>query len=234
MECETVGTIGNYNIGSIIPINYITGLKSAELTEILIPAEDDEETEHLRERYFKSLNAETFGGNITDYKEKTNAISGVGAIKVTPVWNGGGTVKLVIINSEYSVPTASLIEKVQTIIDPVGNCGVGVGIAPIGHIVTIFGVQDTLINIQTEIIYQTGWTFEDVRPYIETVIDEYFKELATEWADNENLIVRISQIEIRLLSISGIIDISNTSINGVKQNFILDTDNIAVRGTFIG
>jgi len=29
----------------------------------------------------------------------------VGDVKVYPVWNGGGTVKLVIIDSEYNVPS---------------------------------------------------------------------------------------------------------------------------------
>ena len=46
-----------------------------------------------------------------------------------------------------------------------------------------------------------------------------------------NLIVRISQIESRLLNISGIIDIANTKINGLAENFTLGTYNIPTLGT---
>mgnify|MGYP002508959047 CR=1 FL=1 len=87
VECETVGKIGNQFFGSMIPIEYIKGLQTAELTEILIPGEDEEETEDLRQRYFASFDENAFGGNRADYLEKTNAIPGVGRTKVTRVWN---------------------------------------------------------------------------------------------------------------------------------------------------
>ena len=37
VECETAGKIGNQFFGSMIPIEYIKGLQTAELTEILVP-----------------------------------------------------------------------------------------------------------------------------------------------------------------------------------------------------
>ena len=57
---------------------------------------------------------EAFGGNVADYREKVNAITGVGGVKVYPVWNGGGTVKLTIIASDFTAPSTELISKVQT------------------------------------------------------------------------------------------------------------------------
>lgn len=89
VECETAGKIGNQFFGSMIPIEYIKGLQTAELTEILIPGEEEEETEDLRQRYFASFDENAFGGNRADYLEKTNALPGVGKTKVTRVWNGG-------------------------------------------------------------------------------------------------------------------------------------------------
>ena len=98
MTCETAGSEGNLHFGTLIPVDYIEGLETAELTDLLIPAEDDEDVEDLRTRYFNSMTSQAFGGNVADYKEKTTTISGVGGVKVTPVWNGGGTVKLTIIH----------------------------------------------------------------------------------------------------------------------------------------
>ncbi len=234
LRCEAVGTIGNANFGDLIPIQYIQGLENAELTEMLIPGENEEETESLRERYFDSLESEAFGGNIADYKSKVNAIQGVGGVKVYPVWNGGGTVKLVIINSEFEKPSTTLVDTVQTKIDPTQNQGKGVGIAPIDHVVTVQGVQETVINIATNITYQDGFAWENVKPHVEKVIDDYFKELASTWENSSPLIIRISQIEIRLLNVRGIVDISNTAINGVEQNYILSDDNIPIRGDVSG
>jgi len=230
MRCETLGVIGNKNFGDLIPIDYIEGLETAKLTELLIPGEDEEETEALRSRYFNSLDSQSFGGNITDYKEKTNSLNGVGGVKVYPVWNGGGTVKLVIINSDYEKPSTTLVEEIQTAIDPVQNQGVGVGIAPIGHVVTVVGCSTHTVDITTNITYQEGWNWDSVKPYVEKAIDEYFKELASEWDSVDNLIVRISQIETRLLNVPGVLDIANTTLNGVAENLLIGADYIPIRG----
>lgn len=234
MECETVGSVGNDSIGTIIPIDYIDGLTTAELTEILIPGEDEEETEALRQRYFDSLESQAYGGNIADYKDKVSKLQGVGGVKVYPVWNGGGTVKLVIIDSTFGVPSLTLINSVQTAADPVVNAGQGQGFAPIGHVVTVAGVTSVAVNIATTITYQDGWTWVDIEPYVNAAIDVYFHELAQSWDDESNVIVRISQIETRLLNITGVLDIGNTLINTVASNLVLGPDEIPVRGTVNG
>lgn len=233
LQCETSGSKANGYLGTLIPVEYIEGLTTAEVTEILVPGEDEEETEAFRERYFRSFDPESYGGNIADYKQKTKSIPGVGGVKVYPVWNGGGTVKLVIINSEYQKPSSELVDQVQTIIDPVQNQGMGLGVAPIGHVVTVEEVKERVVNISTNITYQQGWQWEDIKPYIEEAIDEYFLELIKEWEDVD-IIIRISQIETRILGIEGVIDVGNTEINGVAENLVLESDEIPVRGEIIG
>lgn len=70
MQCERVGTDGNKHFGSLSAIEYITNLETAELTELLIPAEDEEDTELLRARYFASFETDPFGGNKKTTKRK--------------------------------------------------------------------------------------------------------------------------------------------------------------------
>ena len=234
MQCETVGLDGNASFGQMIPIEYIEGLETAELTEILIPGEDEEDTEVFRKRYFESFELQAFGGNIADYKQKTTSIEGVGGVKVVPVWNGGGTVKLTIIDSTFGVPTDELIASVQNTIDPVGHSGEGVGLAPIGHVVTVFGVLGRSIDIVTNITYQTGWNWDSAKSYILNAIDLYFKDLSKTWEDNENLIVRISQLEARILTCEGVLDVSGTTLNGSASNMPLDVNEIPIRGTVNG
>lgn len=87
VQCENAGTDGNRYLTNMIPMEYIPGLKTAELTQILIPGEDEEDTESFRKRYFDSFNAQSFGGNQADYIAKVKAIDGVGAVKVERAWN---------------------------------------------------------------------------------------------------------------------------------------------------
>ena len=228
LQCEETGPISV--TGNLIPIEYIQGLESAILTEILVNGEYEEDEDSLRKRYFNSLESEAFGGNIADYKEKVNKLQDVGGVKVDPVWKGGGTVRLVIINSKFETPSNDLIARVQEKIDPLEHQGKGVGIAPIDHVVTIEGVKNTEININTKITYESGWNFEELKGHIEECVDSYFTELNKTWEDNENLVIRISQIETRILSLEGVLDIENTSLNGVESNLKLDKYCIAKRG----
>ncbi|MEA5135355.1 MAG: baseplate J/gp47 family protein [Candidatus Fimivivens sp.] len=238
LRCETAGVVGNLESGDLVPNDYVEGLTTAILTDILIPGEDEEATEHLRQRYYNSLQMQAYGGNIQDYIEKTLALAGVGGVKVYPVWNGGGTVKLVILNTQFQVPSPVLIDAVQTAIDPIQNQGLGLGVAPIGHTVTVQGVTGETVNVATHLTFESGWDWNAVKPYVEQAIDDYFTELAEEWdaVDWRNdpaatLTVRISQIETRFLGVTGILDVENTTLNSQAQNLKLGVNSIPVRGT---
>lgn len=88
VQCEITGEIGNRYLGQMIPMEYIPGLETAILTEVLIPGEDEEDTEIFRQRYFDSFNGQAFGGNQIDYMTKVRSIDGVGDCKIIRVWNG--------------------------------------------------------------------------------------------------------------------------------------------------
>lgn len=234
MQCETKGRIGNNKVGDMEALEYNKELEYAKLTKILIPGEDEEETEHFRKRYFNSLISQAYGGNIADYREKVTAIAGIGGVKVYPVWNGGGTVKLVIINSDYAVPTPALTSKVQEVIDPPEKTGQGYGVAPIGHQVTIVPVTEKKIHLEFNLSYQVGYHFESVKASIEQTVDAYFYDLNKTWADNKNLVIRVARLESRILDLPGILDVTGTWINGDTKNMVLLPDEIAVRGDVIG
>lgn len=240
LTAEQAGTAGNLPAGRLLPIDYVEGLETAQLVEVTIPAEDEEETEHFRERYLASFDSQAYGGNIADYRLKVNAIAGVGGVKVYPVWKGGGTVRIVFMTSDFKPPTAELIEKVQTAIDPVPNHGEGIGIAPIGHTVTVEGAKHAAVRIGLRLSFAAGTTYPTYQRQIEEVIDTYFTELNRRWqttqraeidsVENRGITIRISQIESRILSIHGIEDIEHTTLNEKEENLTLGVDELAVRG----
>ena len=283
IECETAGTNGNQQLGELLPIeteNELNNMESAELVEILIPGEDEEDVEHFRERYFESFNKETSVGNKTDYKQKITAIDGVGNCKVKRAWEGGynpaamipnetvrswfeqqsastvgadiyvwlktvygaavkkllttgGTIKVMIISSEYKVPSATLVQSVQKAIDPTNSAGEGDGVSPIGHVVNVVGVSNAVVNIEFVISYKNNYSFEVLKENIEQMVDAYFMELRQDWANNDNLVVRINQIETRILQLDGVDDVAGTLINGMSENLVLREDESPVRGDVV-
>lgn len=230
LQCEETGILGNQLFGRLIPIDTVRNLTYAELADVLIPGEDEEPDERLYARYEKAVNEQPYGGNIADYKRKVNALDGVEDCKVFPVWDGGGTVKVVLITTEYEPPSQVLIDDVQEKLDPVPYHGQGKGQAPIGHWVTVTGVEDININVETTLILRQDTTLGQVQPEIEEVIQGYFLELAMTWAEQDEIIIRISQVEAKILNVTGIIDISDTTLNGGTSNIILGSEQIPVPG----
>ena len=227
LECETCGEAPNAVTGRLIPIDYIPGLQSAEIEDPPEQGnygENAESDDSLRERYFENVRNQAFGGNIADYRAKVMAINGVGGVKVTPVWNGGGTVKLTVIASDDQNNDADLVRSVQETID---------AIAPIGHVVTVEGVKVRPIDIVTNITYETAettWDFDSAKGQIVEAVTAYFNELAKTWDEKDSLIVRISGIEQKILDCPGIIDVQHTKLDGSESNIYLEADEIPALG----
>lgn len=236
LQCETIGSIANGQTGRLIPIDHINGLETANIIDIVVPGEDEEDTEALRARYFESLKSEAYGGNKLDYRNKVMSIPGVGGCKIYSgsEWNGGGTVLIVVQDSEMGVPADDFIDDIQTMIDPEMNCGEGDGIAPIGHFVTIVPVDTTTVNIETSIVYNTGSSWETVGQKVKDAIDKYLEELNSRWQNNDHIVIRIAHLESALLDIPGVLDIQNTTINGVESNLAVDKNSLVTRGNVNG
>ena len=226
MECETAGIIGNDCIGKMIPVNYIEGLAEAELTDILIPGEDKEDDESLRSRYYEQTNEKAFGGNVAYYTIETKKIAGVGAVKVTPIWDGPGSVKLTILDSNYDKASNVLIENVQKAICP-NLSAEGLGIAPIGHIVTVDTVMEKEIYIKLELVIE-DMTRENVKDKIEKLIESYFLSLRKYWEDSDKLEVVIVQIQALIVNSKIAKDIVSITINDGIENLELEKNEIPI------
>lgn len=144
----------------------------------------------------------------------------------------GGTVKLVILDSTLSKPSSTLVELMQTTIDPTQNAGEGLGLAPIGHVVKVYGADEEVINLDFAVYCRRGLAWEDVCDAAAGAVKDYFRELTQSWADTDGpLIVRVAQVESHLLTVPGILDVGRTALNGRESNLTLTSDHIPVLGT---
>ncbi len=229
--CESTGTEGNMHFGSMTPLEYIDGLKSAYLTKLISEGKEEEDTEAFRQRYLESLSTQAFGGNIADYRQKVKelnekedilALGGIGQVRVYSAdeWNGGGTVKLVITTRAGASASAQLISAVQEYIDPVESRGKGMGLAPVGHIVTVATVKEEAIPISLKIRVNEGYSGEILKPYIAQKIKEYFEELNSNWEDsytgdeNDGLTIVVSYLAGIVQMLAGIKSIADINVGG--------------------
>ncbi len=223
--CEQSGSKTNLLSGDVIPLQHIEDLHSVSLVELAVAGEDEEETESFRSRYFDFLQSAPFGGNVADYKEKAMSMDGVGNVKVVPLWDGPGTVKIIFTSSDNKSPSNALVESMQNIFDP--QEGNGIGLAPIGHKCTVVAANELSVNLTTEITTTSEVSITSV----ENILDDYFDELTRKWVGETSVVVRVNQIESRILEIDGVSDVSATTINGNTSVLVLNSDTIPVRGT---
>lgn len=223
--CEEVGIIGNAYVGNLMPINYIQGLSSAVITDLIIPARDIETDDDLRARYFLALNDKPFGGNIAQYDETLKNIEGVGEVQIYPVWDGGGTVKCSVINASFDIITTDFINVIQEQIDPTPQ-GTGLGLAPIGHIVTIATAEELTINIEASVLLMAGYTKAQVEQPIKEALENYILSLRKVWGVpndfNQYILgVYISRINTAILNVAGVSNVTGTTINSLASDLNL-------------
>nr|DAL77952.1 MAG TPA: Baseplate J like protein [Caudoviricetes sp.] len=229
MQCNTVGSVGNSYIGRIVPNDYIEKLASAEITTLLYPGEEEESDDSLRERFLANLMKTAFGGNIAQYRQWAKEIPGIGGVQVYPVWAGGGTVKLSIIDTDYNSCSSEFCQTILEKFDPEnsgGETGLGLGIAPIGHKVTVSTPLPRTINVSGKITLLPGYKLETLLPQIKLALEEYLLSLRQAWenSDDENnysVIVYLGRINFAILNVKGVSSAYELQLNGTDTDIRL-------------
>ncbi len=237
LQCETNGTIGNDITGKMLPVETITGLTDITVVELSIAGEDEEDTEAFRVRYFETVNNSAFGGNKAQYKQWVKDIDGVGQCKVVRTPDGGGTVGIIFTSSEDGEPSVELVKSVKEILDPVKTEGQGDGLAPIGHVVSVAGVDLKGVTININWILQNGADEAMVTVQANEIIKDYIKEINAKWEDNTALTISSYQLIARLAEITEIQDIASLTFGDdttrtleAKEDEIFNFEALVVKG----
>lgn len=246
LTAETAGTIGNQYTGAILPITAISGLTTAELTDIIVDGSDEETDDELRARLTLALQEKPFAGNIASYRKMLLELEEVGGVplklsgvQVYPVWNGAGTVKCSVIGSDYLPISNELLALLQNAVDPTVDSGEGIGMAPIGAQVTMVTPTSVTVNIAATLSL-SGTTIESVQTLINTAISKYLTEIRTEWGtpdsgNNYSSTVFLARVIAAILTVSGVTNVSSVTINGSAADLVLtesaSTQQVPVLGT---
>lgn len=229
VECEVAGTVGNLYYGSLMPVDYIDTLSSAEIFADYKEARDVETDDDLRQRYLELYKRNSFGGNVSQYDEEVKKLDGVGELQVYRAYPSSGHVTLSIVGPGYRKISSDLIRTLQDTIDPTVNNqqGTGLGLAPIFHIVHVTTPTEQVIPIGFSLQVENGYTVSQLKPLIEKKLEEYFASLRKDWgvldgtSHDYNLTVHTSRIIVAVLGITGVANVSNIKINGIEGDYSL-------------
>jgi uncharacterized phage protein gp47/JayE len=221
LTAEVKGSSANSYIGQILPVTPNDLLSWAEITEITAPARNVESDDHLRARLLSSQSWIAYGGNVADYLDMTSKIDEVGAAQIYPTWNGGGTVKVVILNNDLMPASASLVQKVKNTLDPEDKQAEGYGLAPIDHAVTVTAPEELIVNVDISVKLDDTKVTRYVKDSITKAVEGYFQSLRKDWADiNQKLgrgyqeTIYRSKILSQVMLTEGVVNAKLPSLNG--------------------
>lgn len=212
IEAGTAGTVGVVEAGTIINIPMSIPNVVGCMNEAATYDGFDEETDkELLERYFLKVRTPATSGNEYHYTSWVLSVAGVGQAKPISCWNGNGTVKVIILNSNGVTASSELIQKVADYIETV---------RPIGATVTITSPAPKLINITANI--KGAFDIDAIK----TAVNTYFKTVGFDMT-----YVSIAQIGKILLDTKTITDYDNLKLNNSTDKISISNEELAVCGS---
>lgn len=186
---------------------------------------DEEDDETLRARYLEKVRHPGTSGNIADYKQWAKEVSGVTDVHVIPLWDGPGTVKLVILGPNKLPPNTTLVSAVQDYIAPTNE---GDRKAPIGATVSVVPAEALPIQVNATILMDSSVTISlaEIRENFTISLTSYLANMAFK-ADT----VRYSRISSLLIEQTGVVDYITLTINGDEANIPITENKVATVGT---
>lgn len=212
------GTAGNVNANTITTISMsIPGIISVNNTEATSDGFEEETDDMLRERYLLHVRYPGTSGNTMHYYEWAMSIPGVGGAKIIPVWNGPGTVKVIIVNSEFKPASEKLVNAVKNYIESV---------RPTTAMVTVSSAINKPINVSA-VIEGRDFNLSTFKNLMQAYLIELEKMVITR---DEKVKLSIAKIGSIILD-AGAVDYQNLRINNSDKSIVINVDDLPILGT---
>lgn len=214
-KCEQLGEIGNIYTGILENIDNVSGV-TATLTDIIESGAEEETDDNLRSRFYQQLQAPATSGNSDNYRSWALQVEGVGDVKVFPLVDGPGTVKILVVDSNMEIDE-TLEEKVYNYIETV---------RPIGAKVIVDSPASKVVNISANVNIDGTRLLENIKQSFNSEISKYLKDITF-----ETYIVSYAKVGSILLGIDGVLDYSDLKINNSNTNVTISESEMAIVGS---
>ena len=212
VECTTAGTVGNVAAKTItkIPMS-IPGISSVTNAAAMHDGFNEEDDDSLFNRLLFKVRQPATSGNKNEYLQWATSVAGVGKAVIKPLWNGNGTVKVLITDTNGNPASSDLQSKVATYIESVRPIGATVTVAA----PTIFAVKVAITPLDSKNASATA---------IQTVVNNYFGS-----HQFDNIRITCAMIGKMILedSACGVEDYESLTINGSATMVTVTDDQIA-------
>lgn len=224
---ETVG-IGPNGSAKVLAESVDTGkdshVESSTITEIVTKVEgltsvineeasydgfDEENDADLLQRLLFKVRQPATSGNVYHYMQWAQSVNGVGQVKVLPLWNGAGTVKVLLVDVNNEAANTSLLDRVKAVIAKE---------APIGATVTV--TTPTIMNVTVSFRVTKGNANHEA---VKRILNEEFKRQT--FSMNYISYANIGKALLANAE-TGIIDYSDLRVNGGTTNINITDDQL--------
>lgn len=210
VKCVNPGIVGNTPVNTIIIFpKTLLGINTVTNELAFTNGYEEESREELLKRYYETIRRPATSGNVYHYEQWCKSVDGVGDVKVKPIWNGGGTVKCVIIDRNKQPASQELITKTSEYIETQ---------RPIGAGVTVVAPSVLNINVVCSIQVKKDYTLEQAKTSIQNNLEQYFKDIT--FVDNNIYYAKIGSIIFDSDGVNNI-DYTTLTINNAKNDIIL-------------
>ena len=188
--------------------------KDNKITRIYNPNDlyngvDVESDEDLRKRFVKVVNNPSTSGNKAHYEEWALEVLGVGSARVYPLWNGNGTVKVMITGNDNKPVSEDIIENTKLHIEE--NM-------PIGCKLSVTTPTNLNVVVKATVELKEGFELEEVKEEFKSKLNEYLKEVKDELV--------YAKVYGTLVNILGVGDIGSLTLNETTSNISIAEDKI--------
>lgn len=210
----------------VFAMTNIKGLSTVNNPENIYGGTDIESDTDLLERIEEENFREgaTYIGNDSDYIRWSKEVIGVGDCIVIPTWNGPGTVKLIIVDSNGEPANERLVQAVYDhIVSPDDRSK---------RLLPTACAELTIEPATTKTISYTctGLVFDDTTD-IPTIVDQFKGLVSQEYSEAKAGGVLIyNQVRPILTSIPGVSDFDTFLMNGSEENIVLGKEEYATTG----
>lgn len=213
-QADTAGSAGNVAVGTIskIPLS-IYGVKSVTNESEAYDGFDTESDKALLSRYLLKVRTPATSGNPFHYLQWALEVDGVGQAKVIPLWNGPGTVKVIVIDADNKTASSDLVKTTADYIETK---------RPVGATVTVISPVPYYVNIELDI---DGSVKPEV---IKNAVNAYFRDKGFSITK-----VTLAQIGKIIMNTELVNDYENLKLNGEPKSILINNDQLPACGEVI-
>lgn len=222
VQAAEPGSLGNVSGGAVTALITPTpGVAEVTNADPIVGGTDPEADAPFRDRILESFVGAAVA-NLYYYRRISLDEPGVGRVTVVPVWDGPGTILVIISTAEGDPVAPGVVDSLQQRLDPVPGQGAGEG--QVGATITVETASSMDVTLDATVELDPGYTLAGaggtvpMQDAIDATVAAYVDSVQPGGE------VVLNQVVARIMALRGVHDIGDVLLNGVAVNVAIPAD----------